>query len=98
MPVVVVCGVCGRSEVDLRVIELAFRGYAPGEKHTTRSMRRIAAGSTDLCEPCLMRMLGGRGRTFKEVDRLLQYPKRRNRSTPFGGKLDNAGKVAETPK
>lgn len=81
MPVVIVCGVCGRSEVPLRKFEMVWRGYLPGKKKISEFMRRRWVGSTDLCEPCLFRALGSEKVTFKDLDETgLQGESRTDRS------------------
>ena len=81
MPVVIVCGVCGRSEVPLRKFEMQWRGYLPGKAKISKYMRRRWAGTTDLCERCMFKLTGSQKVTFKDLDETgLQSERRLDRS------------------
>jgi hypothetical protein len=97
MPLIIVCGVCGRSEVEIRTFELTMRGYPPDKPRSNRFMRRVKAGTTDLCEKCLAKLSDDSFRTFKEQSEFVITPKRRYQKTKFSIRAKKPVNGAESP-
>lgn len=95
MPYVLVCSACKRSEVQIRRFELIFRGYGVGVPHNTRNMRRVTAGSVDLCESCLLKLAGDLTRDFKDIDQAVMRPPRPYQKSEFRGKSPKSRKTPE---
>lgn len=95
MPLIMVCSLCGRSEADIRAFELTFRGYTPDRPHNSRNMRRVKAGSADLCERCLKKLCGDASRDFKSIDGIVTTPPRRYVRTKFSNRLENSPESAQ---
>ena len=98
MPLIRTCSVCSRSEVEVRPVELTFRGYVAGKPHNRTNLRRVKAGDADLCERCMTKMCGDFVRDFKTIDQLIDSPKLQYRKTEAMHKLEKGLEIPKTPE